>query len=618
MSKAVTWFVTAALVAGALLGRPAAASDESAPDSVESARPVLLELPVRTPAFFQTTSKSRFLEQHAYTFDHFLQYQPEFVLVRRGPIGSDAAFSRYGVGRGRGLVLLDGIPINDPQNDVAPVECFPVSGVGSIATGEAASPGLARTAGIEGVVRVEELAAPESKPTTFFELSKGTNNLRQRRVRFSSARSNVGIDLAYDELLNDGYSFDANQNVGIGVPDFGSAGSRYYSFGVRGEHPLGETYSIDFRKFTSSNQGDLVSSTHELRRSGYLASARTSLGRFNVTLFERGYDVSYPDSHTVNTTNAAYASFYLLAGTNRSLAVEAGYEDIVATQRVHGAVSAPRVSKTSASVEGLARAPMGVTARAYASGADYHGVVSQWGAGLETTRDWKHLRLGAVVRRSYRMPNLGELYLPAYTNGSVTVSGNKYLDAEFALEAGASVAVVVGPVTNEVRWTTMRVSDPVVPLQRVVGGGLWVTPVNGGSATLRSLEERLRLEGSYRGVEMRCEGGAVFTEGDRYGFFRSAPATRVVATGRVGGSLFDATSALYAGVEYVYGDERIDYTGERLPSYEVINLMLDGRLINANMYLALFNVRNVKYRSDGAFLMTPRTFVYGIAWTLWE
>lgn len=618
MSKTGTWFVATALVVGALVGRSPAAADESAPDSVESPRPTPLELPARVPGYFQTTNKSRFFEQHAYTFDHFLQYQPEFVLVRRGPIGSDAAFSRYGVGRGRGLVLLDGIPINDPQNDVAPIQCFPVSGVGSIATGEAASPGLARTTGVEGVVRVEELAAPESKPATFLDLSKGTNNLRQRRVRFSSARSNVGIDVAYDELLNDGYEFDANQNVGISVPDFGSAGSRYYSFGVRGEHPLGETYAIDFRKFTSSRKGDLVSSVHELRRSGYLASARTSLGRLNVTLFERGYNVSYPDSHTVNTTNAAYASFYLLTGANRSLVVEAGYEDVLATQRVHGAESAPRLAKTSASVEALARAPLGVTARAYASGADYHGVVSQWGAGLEATRDWKHLRLGGVLRRSYRMPNLGELYLPAYANGAVTVAGNKYLDAEFALEGGASVAVAAGPVTNEVRWTAMRVNDPVVVAQRVVDGGLWVTPVNGGSATLHSLEERLRLEGSYRGVEMRCEGGAVFTEGDRYGFFRSAPATRVIASGRVGGSMFDVTSALYAGVEYVYCDERIDYTGQRLPSYEVINLTLDGRLINANMYLALFNARNVKYRSDGAFLMTPRTFVYGIAWTLWE
>jgi hypothetical protein len=36
------------------------------------------------------------------------------------------------------------------------------------------------------------------------------------------------------------------------------------------------------------------------------------------------------------------------------------------------------------------------------------------------------------------------------------------------------------------------------------------------------------------------------------------------------------------------------------------------------MYLAFFNAFDESYRTEGDFLMTPRTFVYGISWTLWE
>ena len=97
-----------------------------------------------------------------------------------------------------------------------------------------------------------------------------------------------------------------------------------------------------------------------------------------------------------------------------------------------------------------------------------------------------------------------------------------------------------------------------------------------------------------------------------------SPEKRLHAFARVGGNMFEATSALFLGAEYVYSDERADATGMTLPSYGVLNFTLDGRLLDANMYLALFNALDEVYRTDGNHLMTPRTFVYGVSWTLWE
>ena len=106
-------------------------------------------------------------------------------------------------------------------------------------------------AGLEGSVDVVELQPLPDQPFTAFELSKGTNDLRQRRVRFASPRSRVGIDLGYDELLNDGYPYDPE----TGGVDFGRSVSRFQTMNLRGELPSGESYFFSFRWFRDVFQG---------------------------------------------------------------------------------------------------------------------------------------------------------------------------------------------------------------------------------------------------------------------------------------------------------------------------------------------------------------------------
>jgi hypothetical protein len=276
------------------------------------------------------------------------------------------------------------------------------------------------------------------------------------------------------------------------------------------------------------------------------------------------------------------------------------------------------VAKSTATLEAAAALADGIRARAYLSGTDYHGYASQWGAGVDAGGEWKVVAVGMGAHRSYRMPNLGELFLPAHSVGGRMVSGNKYLDAEHAWEGRGHVAVTWGALSNEIRWRGIRVVDPVAARTRVVGDATRVIPVNTGGALLHVFEDRLRVEGQYRGFEFRAQAAAVLTEGDRVGFFAYAPERRFHASARIGANLFEATSALYVGAEYVHGGERVGFSGTALPAYDVLNLTLDGRLLDADMYLALINVLDESYRTESDYLMTPRTFVYGIAWTLWE
>jgi hypothetical protein len=82
--------------------------------------------------------------------------------------------------------------------------------------------------------------------------------------------------------------------------------------------------------------------------------------------------------------------------------------------------------------------------------------------------------------------------------------------------------------------------------------------------------------------------------------------------------MFEETSALYAGVEYLHVDERDDFAGRALPAFDVVNLILEARLIDARFYLKYLNTLDAKYATSGDYLMTPRSLCYGIQWTLFN
>ena len=94
--------------------------------------------PWRSP--FDTVHTGDYSSTHTFSFGHFIEQLPGYFLERSGPIGADAAYSRYGMGRGRGTVYLGGVPLNDPQDDRAPLVLVPTTGIGRLVFGNASSP----------------------------------------------------------------------------------------------------------------------------------------------------------------------------------------------------------------------------------------------------------------------------------------------------------------------------------------------------------------------------------------------------------------------------------------------------------------------------------------------
>ena len=155
---------------------------------------------------------------------------------------------------------------------------------------------------IEGTIHVIEPARVSRRPTTFIEMATGDRDLRQRRVRFSTPHRKVGIDIGYDDLRSNGYSFDG-RDVLSGT-NYGSSATRSQSFKLRGRLDDDQTYAISFRRFESSFQGDLESVTSESRRNGQVGVLDVALGAGRVAVYERGFSTTAQDSITENRTLA--------------------------------------------------------------------------------------------------------------------------------------------------------------------------------------------------------------------------------------------------------------------------------------------------------------------------
>jgi len=562
---------------------------------------------------FDRIARETYLRRHAFSLDHFLELEPGGFVVRLGPIGSEASYSRWGIGRGRALLLMNGIALNDPQDDTAPLVHTPTSGLGTLSMARDT-----KTPWIEGVVEIDEATPPVGRPNTFVELSKGTNAVRQRRVRFSSEASKIGVDLAYDEVLDDGYPFDAGGEVPY-VSNYGSARSRQSTIALRGEPDAGTRFGFGVRNFTSTTQGDLTSNTSEGRKSGHVAWLDASVESTKLTLFARGYSSSVPDSSAENETVGAQASWSRTGPASSEIALRAGVERTNAIQDV-GAIADDHVVRVSTGADASRNAGEHgrVTASATVTGDEETPFA--WGASIGARREDERTALGVSLARSFRLPNFGERYLPAHVDSVGTIAGDADIDPETAWEVAGDWDLRFGGSTlNRVRASWIRAEGAIAFRPRAVGTETWRVAANAAESS-RMLFVEERLSGVWHAATLRILGDAAFlyTNGDREDAFASVPEYQANASILFGRDFFEETSALFLGAQVIAAGERNDYDGVRLPKFEVLNLMLEGRLLDARIYLQYLNALDQAYATQGGYLMTPRTFVYGIEWTLFN
>ncbi len=556
-------------------------------------------------------TRQTYLRRHAFSLDHFLEFEPSSFVVRRGPIGNDAFYSRWGIGRGRAQLTLNGIPLNDPQDDTAPLVHTPTSGLGVLS--------MSRETGvpwIEGVLDITETAPPVGRPNTFVELSKGDNAVRQRRVRFSSEDSKVGVDLAYDEVLDNGYDFDASDEVPY-VVDYGRARTRNSTIVLRGSPDEETRFDAGVRNFTSSTQGDLTSNVSEGRKSGHVLWVGAGVADTRLVLFGRGYSSSVPDSSTENETVGGFAQWSRGGPRESNLALRAGVEQTDAYQDV-GPSTSDRLVRATGGVDASLRSGEGKSLTASARVAGDERTPFAWGASVGTRLGSDSHAIGLLAARSFRLPNFGERFLPAHTHDGMALAGNPDLDPETAWEATADWHLRIGRAANRARASWIR-SESGIAFRPAPGvDTLRVASNAEESSRMVFIEERLSGDWQAGGIRILADAAGMVSSGDREGAFASVPKFQVNGSLLFGRDFFEETSALFLGASVLAADERRDYDGTLLPAFTVLNLILEARLLDARMYLQYLNVLDEQYRTYGDYLMTPSTFVYGIEWTLFN
>jgi hypothetical protein len=621
------WRIAAsfAFAALALCYAPGVARDQGggsdstlvATDAVGSPKKTMARLPA-SPA--DTVRGRDYRRRHAFSLDHFFELWPGFVIGRRGPIGGDAEFSRYGIGRGRGVLYLGSVPLNDPQDDRIPLALVPTTAVGDIVVAGPEGTFFPERANIEGAYRIVEPAVPVDKPVVAIELSKGDRGLSQRRARFSSAAGPTGIDFEFDELRDGGYSFDARGIVQ--GSEYGRSTTRIQGGNLRGELPGGAGYLFSFRRFRSTFDGDLVAADRKSRRDGHFAVIRSSIDRLELSIFERSHKVAATDSATSNHTAGVYAAMPFTLGSGAELSLGAGYEDIHSRQQMGDEESRPRLQKGCLGVAGRGFLPAGFVAALEANATHYFDMSTGWGAGATFGRELgPHNEAVVAFKRRFRMPNLGELFAPRHRltlNPSVELTGNRYVDAETAFDASAGWFAHFGPLTNAMRATGLRVRDPILDEPVALAAGNVRSPQNGASEDLFVFEDQASFQHSFLGVLFELAGSVEYTSSNGARFFSSVPEYRANAWATVGSDFFRQTSGFRLSAEYQHAGARKAGSVEPLSSYDVVNLKLVFRLIDAHLYVQWLNVTDVKYQTVRPYLMTPRTFVYGVEWAIFD
>ena len=164
----------------------------------------------------------------------------------------------------------------------------------------------------------------------------------------------------------------------------------------------------------------------------------------------------------------------------------------------------------------------------------------------------------------------------------------------------------------------MRVHRPIAYLPTNDNGTTVLVASNADTEEAGVFEDRIRLDTVLSGFELNAAGSVARSGSDREIYFRTVPMWTAHASFRFGRSVFQATSALYIGLDYTYRSSRGTMEGPRLPGYHLLNLKLDGRLLGADMYLMVMNTLDSQYQTILGYLMTPRTIVYGLSWRIFD
>ena len=482
------------------------------------------------------------------TVDGTLRSSADFSLFRRNDSVSanptTQGVSLRGIGpsgASRSLVLLDGVPLNDPFGGWVPWSAVPAESVGAA---EIVPGGGAAAWGNEALAGVVQIFTRE--------LSPGTGSATLRAGDYSTASADLAqavragpgtLELRGETFSTGGTDLVAPSNRGPVDTDTPSR-HNVESARWRGTLPGRTEVALTLRRFEEWRDNG-TAYQHNHMRSGFGSLALSGHPQMGETWTLTAYAEDQDSSQSFSSVNAARS-----AETPASLQFDvpaSAFGLATSASLVDPSGAATTVGADLRTVGGETREDFlyskgAYTEQRYAGGRQAfgglfaerlqplgHGLLATIGARIDRWQDtdghlrisalptgspisrtlytdrsgtefspgagvtWEpaaHLRFHAAAQHAFRQPTLNELYRP-FRQGSTTTLPNAALSTEHADTAEAGAAWNGGPLTLAVTAFAARLEDPVSNVTLAQGPGTF--PLFGALAVGSTGQERLNL-----------------------------------------------------------------------------------------------------------------------------
>jgi len=656
-----------------LLLLPAASALPAHAQEAERLEPVVVtatrtEQPIgEAPASVTVLSREDIRQGAGQSLDDLLRQVPGFSLFRRSsslvshPTTQGVSLRGIGPsGASRALVLLDGVPVNDPFGGWVYWDRIPLQSVEQVEVVRGGGASLWGNYALSGVINI--ITRRPTERAAYFEGSYGTNDTHNVDLLLTDALGPFRLSLEGSHFATDGYPVVSSARRGTIDVD---AGSAHTTFNGRVELQASPDLSVFVRgnyyeesrdngtrlQFNNTDAGSFATGARARTGDGseWTGTVFTDFQSFHSTFStqaaDRNSETLALDQRVPTTAVGAALTWSHVFGAHRVLAgTDFRWIEGETDERVYvaGAFSRTRVAGGQQQLYGLflqdvytpipqleivggirgdywraydafrrdTPPPAGVPARQTFSNIDRMGASPRLALLYHATPSTD---LRASVYQGFRVPTINELYRVFRVRNDVTVA-NEHLRPERLTGGELGVAQRVGPFEaratafwNDVRDLVINVTQ-VNPLPDCPVGTICRQRQNVDLARIRGIETELELRPAR---DWRIIGSYTYTDTEVIDSpqQRSLEGKRLAQVARHGAALtvrYDNPALFTAAVtaRYVGKQFEDDLNTLLLGSYVLVDLFVSRRVTKwAEVFFAVQNLLDTTYTtgrtSDG-------------------
>lgn len=527
---------------------------------------------------------------------------PTSNLSHRGYLGSVSTLSMRNATGDQILFLLDGRPMNDPQNGILNLATVPLPMLNRIEIMRGGASSLWGANAIGGVVNLTTKRFGQGLPYSKIALRRGGQNTSISAVEFGRRMGKRISFFVSSELKKsdgfrnnsdyDGTNIGGNLNCCISPLWEARMGIRRYEgkLGVPGDtlFPTPGAREDDYR----------IDADLKLNR--MVPGSETEIQLFGSDIWNTYTDVDFQYCETNRSRLSGFQLEQKLRLFDRHKLNLGGYGERIVAE-LKGEEHRTHLLSGFVQIELC----LGDWANLFVSARlDSHSVYGyEFSPSIGATlplRDEYAVYLN--WNRSFRAPTLNELYYPGY--------GNPDLDPERSTGIESGLKMESSLLHGSIACFRRRVKDMIQP------GVGWI-PYNVGEANIEGVELDLRVSPmNVLSVGFNCAISEALDDLDHELIYQPGmKAGGYVEIGRTFKENKLENRVLVSG-EFV--GKRLSETAKELPGYYLLHVKFLWRILDLTAFLRFENVLDSGYEVRQGYPMPERNHIFGLEWEFWD